>query len=103
VQPLVDACVRCGATEGLVSIQIHEGGVLCSSCPRGEPLSDAARLALRDVFEGRVRLVLESTPAPVAQELETLAARLVEQHTERKLRSSSVLYEQLQEGSEITG
>ena len=100
VQPLVDACVRCGATERLVSIQIHEGGVLCASCPRGEPISEPARLALQEVFEGRVRHVLDTTPAAVTQELETLAARLIEQHTERKLRASAVLYEQLQESGE---
>ena len=98
VQPLVDACVRCGATEQLVAIQIHEGGVLCVNCPTGEPLSDDARLALKNVFEGRVRHVLDSTPDAVAAELETLAARLIEQHIERRLRSSSVLYEQLQDG-----
>ena len=102
VQPLVDACVRCGATEGLVAIQIHEGGVLCRNCRSGEPISDAARLALGAVFDGRVRQVLESTPPEVAQELETLAARLVEQHTERRLRASTVLYEQLG-GNTATG
>ncbi len=98
VQPLVDVCVRCGATEDLVSIQIHEGGVLCSNCPRGEPISDDARLALKNVFDGRIRYVLDSTPAPVAAELENLAARMIEQYIERRLRSSTVLYEQLQDG-----
>ena len=97
VQPLVDACVRCEATENLVAIQIHEGGVLCRNCRSGEPISDAARLALGQVFDGHVRQVLESTPADVARELETLAARLIEQHTERRLRASAVLYEQLGE------
>jgi DNA repair protein RecO (recombination protein O) len=97
VQPLVDRCVRCGAVDNLVSIQIHEGGVLCSNCPRGEPLSEPVRLALQNVFDGRVRHVLDTTPPEVAVELETLAARLVEQHIERRLRSSAVLYEQLQD------
>ncbi|MEM9563197.1 MAG: DNA repair protein RecO [Actinomycetota bacterium] len=98
VQPLVDACVRCGATDDLVAIQIHEGGVLCRSCPSGEPISEPARRALQLVFDGRVRHVLDSTTAEVARELETLAARLVEQHTERRLRASAVLYEQLDDG-----
>ena len=100
VQPLVDACVRCGAVTGLVSIQIHEGGVLCANCPAGEPISDEARAALGHVFDGRVRHVLDNTPPGVARELETIAARLIEQHIERRLRSSSVLYEQLQHGIE---
>ncbi len=96
VQPLVDACVRCGSSADLVAIQIHEGGVLCRDHRGGEAISEAARIALGLVFDGRVRHVLDTTPPEVAQELETLAARLVEQHTERRLRSSSVLYEQLQ-------
>lgn len=99
VQPLVDVCVRCGSGKNLAAIQIHEGGVLCRNCPGGEPISDTAREALKHVFEGRVRHVLDTTPADVAQELETVAARLVEQHVERRLRSSAVLYEQLQDGA----
>ncbi len=99
VQPLVDSCVRCGATDRLVAIQIHEGGVLCDACRSGEPISDAARIALGHVFDGRVRQVLDTTPPEVARELETLAARLIEQHTERRLRASSVLYEQLDDRS----
>lgn len=96
VQPLVDACVACGRTEDLVSIKLHEGGVLCAQCPRGQPLTENARRALSNILAGRVRHVLDTTGPGTAQELETLAARLVEQHTDRKLRSSTVLYEQLQ-------
>jgi hypothetical protein len=52
-------------------------------------------MAFSAIFAGRVRHVLDSTPDAVAQELETLASIMVEQHIERRLRSSSVLYEQL--------
>ena len=97
VQPLVDACVRCGAEEGLTSIQIHEGGVLCRNCPAGVAIGDAARVALSNLFQGRVRQVLDHTGPATAIELESVAAKLIEQHTERRLRSSSVLYEQLQD------
>jgi len=97
VQPMVDRCVRCGATENLVGIQMHEGGVICQSCPpTGEPLSPEARQAFALVLSGRVRQVLEQTPKPVAQELEALVSRLVEQHTERRLKSSAVLYQHWQ-------
>ena len=96
VQPMVDACVACGATEGLITIQLHEGGVLCRNCRRGgQPLSEAARVALCHVFDGRVRYVLDTTPAPVARELEALAARMIEQHIERRLQTSAVVHEQL--------
>lgn len=103
VQPLVDACVRCGAGHGLVAIEIHEGGVLCRDCRSGEPISDAARLAFGAVFAGRVRQVLDETPADVALELENVAARLIEQHTERRLRASTVLYEQLGDPGSMRG
>jgi len=97
VQPRIDSCVRCGSSENLVGIQIHEGGVICRNCPpTGEPLSAAARQAFAQVLAGRVRQVLDETPELVAAELETLAARLVEQHTERRLKSSAVLYQQIQ-------
>jgi DNA repair protein RecO (recombination protein O) len=96
VQPLVDTCVRCGSTEHLVGIQIHEGGVICRNCPpTGEPLSADAREAFSLVLAGRVRQVLDETSIPVAQELEALVSRLIEQHTERRLKSSAVLYQHL--------
>jgi len=96
VQPMVDACVGCGASEDLVTIQLHEGGVLCRKCRRGgQPISDAARRAFSLVFEGRVRQVLDTTTPEVAKELEALAAKMIEQHIERRLQSSAVIYEQL--------
>lgn len=96
VQPMTDACVVCGAEEDLVAIQIHEGGVSCRSCRRGgQPISEEARRALSAVFAGRVRHVLDTTSEPVTQELETLAARMIEQHTERRLQSTAVLYQHL--------
>lgn len=81
-----------------MSIQISEGAVVCRNYQAGERISEAARVALQHVFDGRVRHVLDTTPPEVALELETLAARLIEQHIERRLRSSAVLYEQLQDG-----
>lgn len=97
VQPMVEACVICGAEDDLVTLQLHEGGVSCRRCSRGgEPISEEARLALCAVLAGQVRHVLETTSKPIAQELEALAARMIEQHIERRLRSSTILYEQLE-------
>ena len=96
VQPLVDQCVVCGRVDGLVTIQIHHGGVACRSCSTGgQPISDQARRALVLIQEGRVRHVLDTTDGAVVTELETLATRLVEQHIERRLQSSPVIYEGL--------
>jgi DNA repair protein RecO (recombination protein O) len=96
VQPLVDACVGCGRTEDLVTLQLHDGGVSCRSCRRGgQPITEEVRQALSHLLAGRVRHVLDTTPLAVGHELEMLASRLIEQHIERRLQSSSVIYEQL--------
>ncbi|MCP3989992.1 MAG: DNA repair protein RecO [Actinomycetia bacterium] len=97
VQPRVDACVSCGTSDDLVTLQLHEGGVLCRRCGRGlgQPITPEARLALCAVLEGQVRHVLTTTSEPIARELEALASRMIEQHIERRLQSSAVLYEQL--------
>jgi DNA repair protein RecO (recombination protein O) len=98
VQPMLEECVRCGATDRLVTIQIHEGGVLCQNCRQGEPVSDAARRALVMIFAGRVRHVLETTEPETAAELEHLASRMMEQHLERRLRTSALLHGQIHPG-----
>ena len=99
VQPMVDACVSCGAESDLVALQLHEGGVLCRRCRHGgQPITEEARVALSLVFQGRVRHVLDTTPPAAAQELEALAARMIEQHIERRLQSSAVVNEQLNSG-----
>lgn len=95
VQPRLDACVSCGSTERLVSIAVHEGGVLCGDCRRGDPVSDRARHALMLILDGQVRRVLDTTDPATAAELEHLASRLMEQHLERRLRTSNLYYSQL--------
>ncbi len=95
VAPMLEACVNCGSTERLVSIEIHEGGVLCHNCRRGEPISEAARQTLIMIFAGHVRHVLATTSPEVSEELEHLASRMLEQHLERRLRTSALLYQQV--------
>ncbi len=92
---MLEACVNCGSTERLVSIEIHEGGVLCHNCRRGEPISEAARQTLIMIFAGHVRHVLATTSPEVSEELEHLASRMLEQHLERRLRTSVLLYQQV--------
>lgn len=95
VQPLLDTCVNCGATENLVSIDISQGGVLCRSCRSGEPITHEAREALQAIMDGHVRHVLETTDNTTALQLEAMAARMIEQHIERRLRSSAVVDQHL--------
>lgn len=96
VQPRLDSCVRCDDTEGLDTIRISEGGVVCRSCSStGEAISPTARHALGQLLTGQVRRVLETTDPATARELETLMVKLIEQHVERSIRSSAVLHQQL--------
>lgn len=96
VQPLLDACVRCGTETDLVSIDLSEGGVLCQDDRRGEPISQATRETFGLIFDNQVRRVLETTPESIAIEMERLASRMIEQHIERRLKSSTVFAEHLQ-------
>lgn len=95
VQPLLDRCVRCGADTNIVTIDISQGGVLCRDCRSGEPISSSVRTVLQALLDGKVRQVLETCDSGTATELEALASRMIEQHLERRLRSSVVLAEHL--------
>ena len=95
VQPMLEVCVHCARPDGLVSLDLSRGGVLCDDCRSGGFLSDEARIAMQHVFDGHVRHVLDTTPMLVADELESLATVMLDQHFERKLRSSRVAYQHL--------
>lgn len=95
VQPMLDACVHCARTERLVAIDLSRGGVLCDDCRSGGLISEGARAAMQLVFDGHVRHALDSTDDEVSAELETLATVMLDQHLERRLRSTRVLYRHL--------
>ncbi len=96
VQPRLDACVRCGSTDGLDTIRIADGGMVCAGCtPSGQPISEPARNAFGQLLQGRVRQVLDTTDSQTARELETLTVKLIEQHVEHRIRSSALLHQQL--------
>jgi DNA repair protein RecO (recombination protein O) len=89
--PMVDACVVCGAEEGLVAFDIEEGGALCTSHRKGTALSAPAMELLQLILAGRVAAALAQPPSPPAVEVEHLATRAMEHHLERRLRSLNVL------------
>ena len=90
IQPMVDECVVCGATDGLEAINLHQGGVLCREHRSGQIITPEVRLALALVFAGDVRRMIDETPASVADATEFLAVQLLEQHLERRLKSATV-------------
>jgi len=94
-QPLLDACVRCGDEAGpFPGFDLDDGGVLCDACSRtaGGRVDLAALTVIGDLVDGRVAKVLAEPPAPeVLAEVERLAIRALEYHSERRLRSAALL------------
>jgi DNA repair protein RecO (recombination protein O) len=94
-QPLVDTCARCGDDTGpFPGFDLDEGGVLCEACtPAGRyRLDPAAAATLRDLLGGRIaRVLADPPPAAVLADVERLAIRSLEYHSERRLRSAALL------------
>jgi DNA repair protein RecO (recombination protein O) len=91
VQPMLDQCASCGATEDLVAFDINEGGVLCRSCRQGLAISPDALALLRRTLGGDLARVLQEPAGEITYELEHLADESIEHHLERRLRSRRVL------------
>jgi DNA repair protein RecO (recombination protein O) len=95
-QPLLDTCVRCGDDAGpFPGFDLDEGGVLCDPCSRtggGGRVDPGALAVIGDLVDGRVARVLADPPPPgVLAEVERLAIRALEYHSERRLRSAALL------------
>lgn len=91
LQPQLDECVSCGATEYLEAIELNEGGVLCRSCRRGRSISGGALEILRRILGGGLAGVLADPVGPATGEVDVLATAMMEHHLERRLRSVAVL------------
>jgi DNA repair protein RecO (recombination protein O) len=93
--PLLDACARCGDETGpFVGFDLDEGGVVCAACsPLGGRRVEPETLAvIGDVVGGRLNQLLADPPPPVVlADVERLAIRAVEYHSERRLRSAALL------------
>ena len=86
-RPVVEHCVVCEATEGLVAFDPDEGGVLCTDHRRGHRLSPEAVEILQEILGGRLAAALDRPPSPATHEVDQLATRVMEHHLERRLRS----------------
>lgn len=86
-RPELDVCVSCGEEAELVAFDLLEGGTLCRVCRSGVPISPAALDLLRRVLGGQLASALAEPPSDVTREVEHLAARAMEHHVERRLRS----------------
>lgn len=89
--PVLDECASCGATDGpLVAFDLGEGGALCRSCRRGDPVGERTLQLLREVLGGGLARALGEPASEATAELETLATRALEVHLERRLKTASI-------------
>lgn len=91
LEPVFDRCISCGATEPLVSFDPVNCGTRCSSCRSGVPLSDEGIRICRLILSGGLAAALKLPESPVLEDVNHLAATMIEHQTERKLKSLSTI------------
>lgn len=90
-RPVVDECVDCGATSGLVAFDEESGGLLCREHRRGTAVTPEGVEVLQAILGGRLGSVIDRPVDAATVEVERLATTLVEHHLERRLRSVGLL------------
>jgi DNA repair protein RecO (recombination protein O) len=93
VAPAVDACVHCGRAGGLPALDLDHGGLVCGSCrPAAAIAVDAETVAvLQEILGGSLAAALARPAGAAAGAVERLAVKVLEQHTERRLRVPPLL------------
>ena len=89
--PMVDQCISCGATEELEMFDLNDGGVRCSGCRAGRPISPEALQIINMMISGQLGAALALPMGAASHEVNTLAAAAVEHHVERRLKSLAIL------------
>jgi DNA repair protein RecO (recombination protein O) len=90
VGPVVDVCASCGSPD-VVAFDLDAGGTTCRGCRTGQAVGPEVLRVLRDVLGGHLVRALAEPESPATAGLSALAARTMEQHLERRLRSVAVL------------
>jgi len=93
VAPELDACVDCAEQGGPFALALEAGGVRCSSCGGGRPVSAEALTVCRAVLSGGLNAVLSLPDSPVTYEVEGIATTALEAHIERRLRALRLFHE----------
>jgi len=92
--PMLDACARCGGEPPFTGFDLDDGGVLCETCGHdiGRRVSPEALDVVGRILGGQLNGVLAAPPdARLLTEVERLAISALEYHSERRLRSASLL------------
>jgi len=88
--PELDRCVVCGGDARLDHFDVLEGGVHCSSCRSGVPVSQAALAVVRSIVGGRMNEALAMEESSTVHEVNRLAMESMEALLERRLKSLGV-------------
>ncbi len=93
--PYLEGCVRCGEGGGpFTAFDLAEGGTLCATCGRlgGLRIAPEALELLGRLVGGELNQAIANPPAPEhVHEIERLGVLTLEYHSERRLRSASLL------------
>ena len=91
--PVVDQCARCGGAGPFKAWDTGEGGVLCGACLLGgRPIRPESADVVAQIVGGELNRVLADPPDDrIMAEVERLAISSLEYHSERRLRSASLL------------
>ena len=93
--PHLDGCVRCGDENGpYQAFDLVDGGVLCASCGRlgGRPVAPEALEFLGRLVGGELHRAMAEPPDRAhVHEIERLGIAALEHHSERRIRSASLL------------
>ena len=92
--PYLDACVRCEGEGPFTAIDLGDGGVLCATCGRlgGMRVAPEALELLGRLVGGELNQAIANPPAHEhVHEVERLGVLALEYHSERRIRSASLL------------
>lgn len=90
-EPILDRCVSCGASEPLVAFDPVNFGTRCQDCRAGIPISDEGIRICRLILNGGLAAALRLPEDPVLDDVNRLAATMLEHQTERQLKSLGVV------------
>ncbi len=91
LEPVLDRCLSCGSAGPLVSFDPIGFGTRCASCRSGITVSDEGLRVCRLILSGGLAAALKLPDGPVLDDVNRLAATMVEHQTERQLKSLTLM------------
>lgn len=85
--PHHEECSICGSESNLVNYDLRDGGLTCAQHPKGTAISPQALIVLQEILGGKLRQALKRADKTAANELEWLAEKVLQSHSERSLKS----------------